>query len=938
MPDTPENNEHAFNYALGEVLQNMRASWRKCVMPELNSGLIYDNGRRGRVDILIYPDDMQPVAVEAAVEKTSDIDGDAIHRLGAKETKTNRVIMTAVALEIPVLIRNTREMLGNPMAIREWLIGGGELEYAVYSAVPGEQGKTKAKPYDIRYPDGKPNSGRIRGTARDLAAMIELAATPDKKIKQVAADVGGAVRGIGAHMYNSLLPKTRAIIAEKVGQPADEHAMRVAACIWLNALSLHSKLAAARPDEIESLAICKTLGETAAAWQSILQIDYHSVFIPALESLQALSGKESLVADVLARLREQTDTINSLNLGGIADVSSDMFPELATDRKETAAFYTKMEVAELLAGLAFNLIPDDGKDIKIADFACGTGALLKASYRQVRRRAELAKKDLDAVHKVNMEECLHGADIQPIAAHLSVAGLATMRPQTDYAGSNVICADIKKGKIGSLNLLNSESLYDIFGNAAAIGVDKSKYKFHAANGTFDLCIMNPPYSRSRGGAKIFDVDGLPENQRQLSVKNYNTLLRGSFADRQAGMAAAFCHLADMKLKPGGVLAAVLPLSAAGQNSWRKFRAHIVGNYSDIMVIGTATENLQSFSADTGMGEMLLVARKGKDGGDDKIIAANLRRLPRDFVEAHETARALQQTIKSGELKIGDYVFATGITLSAQNGNNWGAVGVWNYETALIAEKMISGIFLNPGLLAKSAFKIPMAILSSYVGPTHHLIGHLSGKEAIGAFAFREVRKSDRVNFALWEANHETQTQLTCAPTHRGELIEGRRELAQKMEEKQSTLFLSRNLSFTSQALAAAMTETPCMGGRAWNALQCPQNVRAAYCLWFNSLLGLICRWQCGGRQHPGRAQMQLGDIKHFPAPDFAAKTTAAKNAITIANKEYKRLAKLQLMPCSYAWRDDNRKEIDKAVMQMLGITIPEAKLQALREMWFLKRI
>ena len=175
------------------------------------------------------------------------------------------------------------------------------------------------------------------------------------------------MRGIGAHMYNSLLPKTRAIIAEKVGQPADEHAMRVAACIWLNALSLHSKLAAARPDEIESLAICKTLGETAAAWQSILQIDYHSVFIPALESLQALSGKESLVADVLARLREQTDTINSLNLGGIADVSSDMFPELATDRKETAAFYTKMEVAELLAGLAFNLIPDDGKDIKIAD-------------------------------------------------------------------------------------------------------------------------------------------------------------------------------------------------------------------------------------------------------------------------------------------------------------------------------------------------------------------------------------------------------------------------------------------------------------------------------------------------------------------------------------------------------------------------------------------
>ena len=276
------------------------------------------------------------------------------------------------------------------------------------------------------------------------------------------------------------------------------------------------------------------------------------------------------------------------------------------------------------------------------------------------------------------------------------------------------------------------------------------------------------------------------------------------------------------------------------------------------------------------------------------------------------------------------------------------------NTALIAEKMMAAAFFStrwrisgsvPGCLRNplSRFRwqfFPRMSPIYAAWPTHRLIGHLSGKEAIGAFAYREkrlaakaIRFQDSDNFALWEANHETQTQLTCAPTHRGELIEGRRELAQKMEEKQSTLFLSRNLSFTSQALAAAMTETPCMGGRAWNALQCPQNVRAAYCLWFNSLLGLICRWQCGGRQHPGRAQMQLGDIKHFPAPDFAAKTTAAKNAITIANKEYKRLAKLQLMPCSYAWRDDNRKEIDKAVMQMLGITIPEAKLQALREMW-----
>lgn len=922
------NNEKIFNGALGAVLQTQRHSWRERVRTENNSSVL-KGGNAGQADILIYPDDMQPVIVETAFEGTRDIDGDAIERLGVKETFNGRDIMTAVAVKIPL---NVRDITRGIDGMREWLEGGGELEYAVYSAVPGKQGETTAKDYDIRYPDGEQNSGRIRGTAQDLATMIELAATPDAKIKQVAGEVAGAVHGIGARMYNSLLPKTRAAIAKKVGQPADEHAMRVAACIWLNAASLHSKLAAARPGEIESLAQCKTLGKTAAAWESILRIDYHSVFRPALESLQQLGGREDFAAGILADLHRQTDAMNSLRLGGIADVSSDMFPKIAADQKITAAFYTKMEVAELLAGLAFNLIPDDGRNLKIADFACGTGALLKAAYRQVRRRAEFAKKDLDEVHKINMEECLHGADIQPIAAHLSVAGLASMRPEAEYTRSNIICADVKNGKTGSLDLLKAESLRDLFGGASATGVDNGKYDFRPADGTFDLCIMNPPYSRARGGAKLFAIDGLPEDQRELSVNNLNKLLRGSFADGQAGMASAFCHLADKKLKPGGVLATVLPLSAAGQGSWRAFRAYIMQNYSDIIVVGTATQNLQSFSADTNMGEMLVRARKNESGGNGDITFINLHRLPRTFVEAHETARALQNT-KHGELKIGDYVYATCVKAQPKNGDAWGGVGVRNHELAYIAMHLFGGKFTETGLLEEHNFALPMKTLDNYVGPTHHLIGHLQGKEAIGAFGFRGYRLADRDNLSLWQADHKMQTRMTCMPTHSGEVVDGRQELGRKMMAKASTLFIARNLSMSSQALAAAMTETKCMGGSAWNALQIDKESRAAYCLWFNSLPGLICRWQCGGRQHPGRARMQLDDLENFPAPDFAAQTKTAKAARTIANKAYPQLAKLQLMPCSYAWRDDNRKAIDAIVLKMLGITIPPAKMQSLREMW-----
>ena len=928
MPRPQTTHETAFNYALGEVLQNMRAGWKNRVKTEMNHSLVHSDGRQGRADNLIYPDDMQPVVIEAAFENTADIDGDAVKRLGTKETEMRRDIMTAVAVKIPAHVRDIPDSAG----IRKWLQSGAELEYAVYSATPAAEGETRATPYDIRYPDGKPNSGWIRGTASDLADLIELAATPDMKIKQIAQQAGGAVRGIGAQMYNDLPKKIRADIARQVGQPADEHAMRVAACVWLNALSLHSKLAAARPGEVLSHDQCKTVGQTAQAWRDILKIDYHSVFYPALASLELLPPKPA--ANILARLCEQVDAINSLQLGGVADVSSDMFPELATDRKITAAYYTRMEVAELLAGLAFNLIPDNGDELKIADFACGTGALLKAAYRQVRRRASAKKTDLDKLHKTYMEECLHGADIQPIAAHLTAAGLAGMRPQAEYEHSNVICADIRDGKSGSLDLLKVEALQDLFGTDSAEGVDGGKYAFSPADNSFHLCIMNPPYTRSRGGNVMFGVEGLPEYQRKKSVSNLRHLLKDSFADMQAGMASAFCYLADKKLKHNGVLATVLPLSAAGQDSWRPFRAHIMQNYSDITIIGMATQKLKSFSADTGMGEMLLVARKTKEGdGDRNITFANLHRLPRDFVEAHEIARALRHTEKSEELKIGGHVFATCVKLSSKNGEPWGAAGAKEHEIAIIAEKITRGIFVSPGLVEERAFNIPMSPLLPHVGPTHHKIGHLSGNQEIGAFAFRDWRRGDNVNLALWKADYKTQTQLVCAPTHRGELMRGERALAKRMLDQQSTLFVSRGLDMTSQKLAGAMTEEPCMGGTAWNGLQCPETTHAAYCLWFNSILGLICRWQCGGRQQFGRARMQLVNLKNFPAPNFCEENPAAQNAVEIANTEFPRLAELQLMACSYAWRDDARKEIDRVVLKMLGIDATEKQMQALREMW-----
>ena len=966
---TMRNHEQTFNAALGAVLQTQRRGWRDRVATEM-SGSIVGGSRAGRADNLVYPDNMQPVVVEAAFANSPDVDGDAVARLGKKESHHQREIMTAVAVAIPESAKNIK---GGVDGMKTWLQKGGLLDYAVYSLVKKGDRELPGGAFDVRYPDGKPNSGYIRGTTADLADLIELAATPDTKIKETARRVGEAVLGIAHLMHESLDEKTRQNIADEVGEPPDKHAMRVAACIWLNALILHSKLAKARPSDIIPPRECGSWRATLSAWQNILKIDYASVFRPAMKSLTLMSEHGNLAEDVLTRLRTQVELINDLYLGGVADVSSDMFQALATDRRTTAAFYTRMEAADMLAGLAFNLIPDNEKKLNIADFACGTGALLKAAYRQVRRRAERKKADMCELHKFYMEKHLHGADIQPIAAHLTAAGLAGMHPESDYEHSNIICASVREGNIGSLDLLTEKSVRDLFGESNATGVDDAEHDFAPPDGAFDLCIMNPPYSRPKRGRRIFGVQGISSGERKDSVKSAYNQLSGTFANMKAGMASAFCLLADRKLTPGGILAAVLPLSAAGQGSWRKFRTHIVQKYSDIVIVGMATKvadnetnKPKSFSYDTGMGELLICARKGGNGSGE-LTFVSLHRPLRDFVDAHEIVRVLKNIKRSGILKIGAHVFGTCVKWNSANGDSWGGVGVVSHELAMIAGRLVAGRLTSPGLVSELKFNIAIKPLKSHVGigPSHDDIGHpdkenQSGGDRRGAFAIRKRQRSDRVNLSLWGAVNETQIHLICEPTHRGEvvaersdiidailakptnkgisekkLIAERRDLAKRMLELQSSLFLSKNLRMTSQKLTAAMTKKPCMGGNAWAALLSDKTSHAAYCLWFNSTLGLICRWQCGGRQHIGRAQMKLDDIGNMPCLVFSDKTVAAKKAATVANKEFPRLARLTLMACSYAWRDDSRKEIDKVVLRMLGLEkkFSEDEMQGLREEW-----
>ena len=349
------------------------------------------------------------------------------------------------------------------------------------------------------------------------------------------------------------------------------------------------------------------------------------------------------------------------------------------------------------------------------------------------------------------------------------------------------------------------------------------------------------------------------------------------------------------------------------------------------------------SADTNMGEMLLVASKRTQKSANRILSANLSVPPRSPVEAFWYRRLIADASQSGRnagiLSLGGTIGNWVRVASPDPGFPWFAVGMRNYDLASIAASLLDGEMYSPPERTGWRLSIPLTTLDKVVevGPTHHLIGHARGNDDIGAFAFDPVDDGDVQSYpALWAANAKTQRRLVAVPTHGGQPWGGE-ESVKAMLARRSDLFISRQLRMTSQSLASARTDKQVMGGSAWAALiGDDEGVKAALAIWLNSTLGLLLRTCYAQTQQAGRATMQIKAIAGFPVPDFGVATAAGEHARAVALDRLGELATLELRPISYAHADDNRKRIDEVALDMVGLgDEPEAAraLDFLRGIW-----
>ena len=933
MTTTSRQAESGANAALAALLQGMMSG--ASVRAEHTQ--VVEGQPALRPDIIITDSRRAPVVVEAEYMPAYTAEDEAKARLGLPVVGDTRVIEAAIALRYP-------EDLESAPNIAEAL-AAARSEYCVH------------------YKDGGrfPASGWISGTPSDLADLIRLVSVSESEV-DAATDIleQGIDRAVAVlDDVGSLRPRIAQEIERLLGMPDPAAARRMACAIVANALIFHERIAGMRTDaDVQPLnllwgtAADNPQSKISAAWDDILQINYWAIFAIARDIVNQLPAYDA--AQILDRLR---DTAQSINAGGAIfahDLTGRIFQRLIADRKYLATFYTLPASAALLARLAVaKLNGIDWTDanaigeLRVADFTCGTGALLSAVYEQFAGRHERAGGEPTVLHKAMMEDVLYGCDVMPSAIHISGATLSGIQPGLGFDLSRLYAMPYGRQadgsiQIGSLELLRSSSVMTLFNmndparRTGSRGEETaSQVPVEFPDESFDIVIMNPPFTRStnHGGAHhdvvnpAFAAFGAPAADQTRMGDRLNRLGSDNCYHGNAGLASAFAAVANRKLRPGGVFAFVLPLVAAAGQSWDKFRRMLAEDYAEISVISIAAANFDSisFSADTGLGECLIIARKrvGDEPKAQRAQFTSLRQRPQDIAQASIVATAMLgnpdvRRIEDGPyggepLSLGSEKIGETLDMPQSADGKLSAVRLYDAAVAQTAYSLTQSTLWLPA--QPQPLELKMARLGS-VGKRGLVSRDIIEPPTRGPFD--KIEPSATATYpALWNHNARKETRIICEPDSQLQVRRGLEDKAAAVWKTASRAHHNVEFGFASQPLCVAITEFPSIGGRAWPNIQfADARFDYAFALWGNSTLGILMHWWHSSLQHAGRGAISIRAAESLPILDLRALTDAQ---LATAQEIFDEFRERELQPAYLADADANRALLDRRVVcDMLG--------------------
>ena len=925
----PRQTEPNANNSLGGLLQAMLP--KSHVRSENTRAIAGHPGLRP--DILITASDRAPVVVEAEYMPAATVEAEARERLGLEVAVNGRIIEAAVALRYPEDIGEAHDLSA--------ALSSAKLSYCIFTE--GGMGVERF-----------PESGWLVGSVEELADMVRLVSVPRRAVEEAATTLQQGIDGTARFMdeINGTRPGITAAIAQLLGMANVPQTRRMACAIIANALVFHERIAGMHADVKPLALVCgegvdDPQSHVLAAWDDILKINYWAIFAIAKDILQHLHAVDA--ARVLGRLRDTARAVNARGVDNAHDLTGRIFQRLIADRKYLATFYTLPASAALLARLAVAKIADaDWSDaeaigrLRIGDFACGTGALLSAVYEEVAARHERAGGDGVALHEAMMEEVLYGCDVMPSAVHITGSTLSGMEPSVIFNTSHLYTMPYGRMKddtvaIGSLELLQSSNVLTLFNTSdpamrtgSAGEETAAQIRAEIPDESYDLVIMNPPFTRNvtREGAyadtitAAFAAFGATDADQRDMAKRMEVLKTDTCYHGNAGIASAFAALAHRKIKPGGVLALVLPISATVGLAWQGFRKMLAEHYTELAVltIAAADNDDLSFSSDTGMAECLVVARKLMPGEtpQDRTLFTSLSRRPQGLAHASSLAGNLLDESDIRRIEDGPYG-ATSLTVGEElaggiitiprsgDGESWRAVRLSDYSLAQTAYALVQSKLWLPG--NASSVELTMAPLNQLgkLG-TYHL-------DVIGPVPrgpFNKVAPSPSATYpSLWNHSAQNETRIVCDPDSQLQVRQGLEEKAALIWDTASRVHLSLDFRFNSQPLTAAFTERLTIGGRAWpNVTFADSRLDYLFTVWANSTLGLLCFWWHSNRQVAGRGTTTITAASSLPVLDFR---TLSDEQLGAAKAIFDEFRDKELKPAYLADSDPNRALLDRRV-------------------------
>lgn len=703
-------------------------------------------------------------------------------------------------------------------------------------------------------------------------------------------------------------------------------------------------------------------------WLYIIEkIDYVPIFKLAREILQKLPRRKES-REALKKLFKDISEIVAQRAALRHDLMGRIYHRLLLEAKYLGTYYTSVPTATFLLKLAlapssnsldWSNTSDIGK-LRIADLASGTGTLLMAANQAIVDNfvhalagsgKKVGEKELAGLHKILIEEVLHGYDVLTSAVHLTASTLSLLAPQIAFEKMNLWVlphgrlpnGDLALGSIEYARRSSVAVQLDLMGLISAEGTSKAvtgkgERASLAPLPDLDLCVMNPPFTRSAGANLLFG--SLPKAERTAMQTELKKILNPPgndpstklLASSTAGLGSVFTAVGDQHIKPGGRIALVLPVAVTSGVAWQKTRALFDKNYILERLVVSHDPKQWNFSENTSLSEALVIGRKKKpnERSIGQVQCVNLWKNLKTSIDALAASEAVLNTLGAeldhqgsagfdvGGSKAGEVI---SYPWSEMQNDIWMPIAFAQTDMVRVAYHLRKGKVFIPGLARKT--NIPMTLLGKLgtLGPDR--------RDIHDGFSIGDSQTSYP---AVWGHKAEEMVTLSIQPnkylTPLSKAKPGRKlRSVNILWPRAGRVFIAERIRLNTQATVAVR-----MGKKGLSNVWWPMHigsgtmVEKSLVLWLNSSLGLTSFLSYRESTEGAWVDFKKPVLTGMVVPDFM-KLSARK--LSSLGSLYDKLALSEIATLPNMATDPVRKEIDRGIEEAFGLPSVKVVREAL---------